>query len=401
MAIGGPSIDEAQRRARLGRRHHLAGAARVGDVVTVAGDLVGLHGSDPATVFLSARARLRRPERGVAAMEAALYEERRLVRTLGMRRTMFVVPVDLVAVVQAAVTEALVPGERRRAAKMIEDAGIAADGAGWLADMEAETLAVLAERNELTGAEISRAVAGLNHQIPVGEGKTWAGTVGMTTRVLFLLATEQRIARGRPKGTWTSSQYRWSPMEAWLPGGVPSMPADAARAELARRYLAAYGPVATADLKWWTGWTLGQTRAALAATGAVEVALAATGAAATGWLLADDLEPVPVPKPWVALLPALDPTTMGWQQRGWYLGPHGPALFDRNGNAGPTVWADGRVIGGWAQRRTGEVVYELLEDAGRDTAAAVGEAAGDLERWLGPMRITPRFPTPLQKSLSV
>jgi hypothetical protein len=396
LATGLPSIDIRQRRARLGRRHHLAGAARSADVVTVAGDLVGLHGSDPATVFLAARARLRWPTRAVADLETALYEERRLIRTLGMRRTMFVVPVDLVPVVQAAVTDALVPGERRRAVRMIEDSGIAADGAAWLAAMETETLAELAARKEATGAEISKAVAGLNHQIPVGEGTTWAGTIGMTTRVLFLLATEQRIVRGRPKGTWTSSQYRWSPIEAWLPGGVPALPPDAARAELTRRYLATYGPATTADLKWWTGWTLGQTRAALADVAAAEVALER----GTGWVLADDLAPVPAPRPWVALLPSLDPTTMGWQERGWYLGEHGPALFDRNGNAGPTVWADGRIVGGWAQRRSGEVVHRLLEDTGGEIAAAVAEAAAELQAWLGPMRITPRFPTPLQRSLS-
>ena len=405
MADRLPFVDARQRRARVGRRHHLAGAARAADPVAVAGDLVGLHGSDPATVFLAARARMRRPGDAVPGLEAALYEERTLIRTLGMRRTMFVVPLDLVAVVQAAVTDALVPGERRRAARMVEDSGIAADGAAWLAAMEAETLAELVTRKEATGAEISRAVAGLNHQIPVGEGTTWAGTIGMTTRVLFLLATEQRIVRGRPKGTWTSSQYRWSPIEAWLPGGVPTVPPEAARAELARRYLATYGPATTADLKWWTGWTLGQARAALADVGAVEVVLGEEGgpqggAGVRGWVLPDDVEPLAPPRPWVALLPSLDPTTMGWRERGWYLGEHGPALFDRNGNAGPTVWADGRIVGGWAQRRSGEVVHRLLEDVGKETAATVAEATADLEAWLGPMRITPRFPTPLQKSLS-
>jgi len=396
VAAGLRTIDDRERRARLGRRHHLAGPARAGDVVTVAGDLVGLHGSDPATVFLAARARLRRPQDTVAALEAALYEDRTLVRTLCMRRTMFVVPLDLVPVVQAAVTDALVPGERRRAARMIEESGIADDGAAWLAAMEAETLAELVARKEATGAELSKAVAGLNHQIPVGEGKTWAGTIGMTTRVLFLLATEQRIVRGRPKGTWTSSQYRWSPIEAWLPGGVPTMAADAARAELVRRYLTAYGPATTADIKWWTGWTVTQTKAALSAVGAVEVALAGGSA----WLLPDDLDPVRSPAPWVALMPSLDPTTMGWQQRAWYLGDHGPALFDGNGNAGPTVWADGRIVGGWAQRRTGEVVHRLVEGTGGETASTVAQAAAELEAWLGPMRITPRFPTPLQKELS-
>ena len=78
-------------------------------MVRLAGDLVGLHGRDPSTVFLAAAARSRTPKDVVAAMERALYQDRRLVRTLGMRRTMFVVPLDLVAVLQAACTDPLVP----------------------------------------------------------------------------------------------------------------------------------------------------------------------------------------------------------------------------------------------------------------------------------------------------
>jgi len=398
MATNLQRIDDRQRRARLARRHHLAGTARATDVVTVAGDLVGLHGSDPASVFLSTWPRLKKPAVTVPALEEALYGERTLVRTLCMRRTMFVVPVGLVPVVQAAVTEALVPGERRRTVQMIEQAGVAADGAAFLATLEEDTLAELRHRQEATGAELGKAVAGLHHQIPVGEGKTWAGTIGLSTRVLFLLATAQRIVRGRPKGSWTSSQYRWSPIEAWLPGGVAIMDPALARAELVRRYLASFGPATTDDIKWWTGWTVAHTRAALAAVGAAEVAL--EEATPSGWVLPGDLEPIRSPAPWVALLPSLDPSTMGWRQRNWYLGDHGPDLFDRNGNAGPTVWMDGRIVGGWAQRRSGEIVHRLLEDVGAEAAAAVAATAADLEHWLGPMRITPRFPTPLQKALA-
>jgi hypothetical protein len=106
--------------------------------------------------------------------------------------------------------------------------------------------------------------------------------------------------------------------------------------ELLRRWLRAFGPATTTDIRWWTGWTAKLTASTLAAVGAVEVGLD-DGA---GWLLPDDLDPPPSPAPWVALLPALDATVMGWKQRDWYLGEHAEALFDRNGNAGPTVWAE-------------------------------------------------------------
>jgi hypothetical protein len=115
--------------------------------------------------------------------------------------------------------------------------------------------------------------------------------------------------------------------------------------------------------------------------------------------LADDLEPVEVPAPWVALLPALDPTTMGWKARAWYLGEHGPRLFDRNGNAGPTVWCDGRVVGGWAQRATGEVAVELFDDVGAEASAAVAREAEAVERWMKPVTVRTRFPTPVEKEL--
>jgi hypothetical protein len=388
-------ISDDERRARLGRRHHLAERDKLTDMVALAGDLVGLHGSDPATVFLAAAARFRNPDGAVAAMERALYDDRRLVRTLGMRRTMFVVPLELVPVIQAACTDALIAAQRRRLVKLVEDQGIADDGAQWVKKVEADTLAEVGARGEVTGAELSKAIPDLRRQFTFGEGRTWGGTAGVTTRVLFLLSTEQRVVRGRPKGSWTSSQYRWSLMKTWLPGGVPAMEAGAARADLVRRWLQTYGPATTNDVKWWTGWTLAQTRSALASAHAVEVEIEN----GLGWVLPGDDRPVRAPAPWLALLPALDPTTMGWSERSWYLGNHAKELFDRSGNAGPTVWVNGRIVGGWAQRAAGEVVYSILEDVGSEAAAAVEQAAGDLTGWLGPVRVMPRFPSPLQRKL--
>jgi Winged helix DNA-binding domain len=385
-------IGVEERRARLGLRHHLAAGART-DVVEAARDLVGLHGTDPATVHLAARARMRDPQ--VAAVEQALYEDRTLVRILGMRRTMFVEPVELMPVVQAACTDAIAIQQRRLLLTMLDGAGLADDPAGWVEEVEKVALRALEARGEATAGELAKDDPRLAQQVVVAEGKPYEGRQSVVTRILLLLAAEGRIVRGRPRGSWISGQYRWSVVDAWLPDGVAAWSLQDAQTELVRRWLRGFGPATMTDVKWWTGLPMGQVRKAVAATGAVEVDLDG----APGLVLPDDLDPVPAPEPWAALLPALDPTTMGWAGRDFYLGPHRPVLFDRNGNAGPAIWWDGRVVGGWAQRRTGEVVLRLLEDVGADATTAIEAEAARLTTWLGPVRVTPRFRTPLEREL--
>jgi DNA glycosylase AlkZ-like len=385
------SISVEERRARLSRRHFLAPGSAAADAVALAAGIVGLHATDPATVFLSARAR------GVAgaALERALYDERSLLRMIGMRRTLFVLPLELAAVVQAACTESILAASRKRYAKLIESGGVASDGAAWLDEVSAETMRALEARGEAYASELSADVPPLREKIHFGEGTKWAGSTGMTSWVLFLLAAEGRVVRGRPRGAWTSSQWRWTPAESWFDQPQPRLEPEAARIELAARWLGSFGPATVTDLKWWTGWPLGQTRAALGAIGAVEVDLEG----APGFVLPTDLEPEPQPEPWAALLPSLDSTVMGWKERDWYLGEHAAALFDRNGNAGPTVWWNGRVVGGWAGRKTGEVVFRLLDDVGADAARTIEAEAERLQAVLAETKVSPRFATPLAKEL--
>ena len=562
-------ISVAERRARLAVRHHLGAPAA--DVTAVAGSLVGLHSSDPVTVYLAARARLQ--GFAVADLEQALYEARSLVRVLGMRRTLFVLPRALAPMVNAACTRALAPAERQRLCRLLREQGIAAAAERWLADVEARVLAALADQGQATAKELTAAVPELALKLSFGEGRSWAGTVGISTRTLFLLATEARIIRARPRGSWISSQYRWAPAAAWLGEELARADPEAARAALLQHWLAAFGPGTLTDISWWTGWPVRQVRAALAAVGAVEVELdavtvapgsgppgagvpggampagaaresglpgagvpggatpaanapgsavpgagdprgaapaasapgsavpgsgdprgaapaanapgsavpgpgdprgaapaavapgsgvpagvsggaapaavalgsgvpgeaapAATapgsagsgpgdsvggasagtpapegaglwgpvapdvGARVTGFVAAGDLAPAPAVGHWCALLPALDPTVMGWKERSWYLGAAAQRqLFDRNGNAGPTVWADGRVVGGWAQRRDGTVAVELLEPVDAAMRERIDAEAANLSEWLDGTVVTPRFRTPLEKRLA-
>ncbi len=400
------TIGIEERRARLARRHHLAAGARSDDVVEIVRDLVALHSTDPASVFLSVLARSALAGvAGVAAVERELYEVRSLVRMLGMRRTMWVVPVELAAVVHGACTRAIEVRERDRLVHFLDEAGVvdASDGHAWLAEVEEATMAALADAGEATAAELSKGVAGLRERLHLGVGTKWEAVQGASTRVLFVLAASGRIVRARPKGTWISSLYRWAPTASWLPGGIDRgltlLPAGVAQVELVWKWLASFGPGTVADLAWWTGLTVGEIRRALAELPTVEVDV---DGPKPGLVLADDLDPVesPLGPPSVALLPALDPTVMGWKERSWYLGAHGPALFDRSGNAGPTVWWDGRVVGGWAQRKSGEIVVRLLEDVGAEAAAQAEAEAARLQAAIGPVRVTPRFRTPLERELS-
>ena len=386
------TIDE--RRARLGVRHRLAASSRVVAPVEVASGMVALHGTDPASVFLSIYARTQSVD--IDAIERALYDERTLIRLLGMRRTVFVVPLDVAPIVQAACTRAISAAQRQIYTQFLVEAGIG-DG-DWLREVEEATARALTARGEATGAQLSSDEPRLRSQVVIAKGKPYESRQNVTTWVLQLLAADGRIVRGRPIGSWLSTQYRWAPMGSWLPGGMTNRPVEAARSELVRRGLAVFGPGTATDLRWWTGWTAAQVKQALNAVGAVEIDLDGKH----GYLLPDDLEPTPEPAPWVALLPALDPTPMGWSQRSWYVDPHGPALFDRSGNIGPTVWSNGKIIGGWAQRADGEVVYKVLEDVGAETAATVEDEATRLAKWLGSTRLTPRtrIPTPLERELT-
>jgi putative protein-(glutamine-N5) methyltransferase len=399
-------VSVACRRARLLARHQLSVPA-----ATIAGAvdaMVALHATDPVTVYLSARARV--PAATVEAVDEALYASRVIVRMLGMRRTMFVVPAPLFPVVQRACTDDVAGRLRRQLERDLTNGGVGdGDAAGWLRDLGDAALRALAARGSATGAQLSADEPRLRTQLVYAPDKSYGGAANITSRALGMLAAEGHMIRGHRRGGWSSGQFEWFPTAAWL-GAVSGPatdgaadPADAdldaatARAELARRWLLTFGPAPASDLQWWAGWTGAQTKAALAALPVCEADLDGQ----PGVMLAGDEPPdeSAAPAPAAALLPALDPTPMGWQARDWYLGPHGPALFDRTGNIGPTVWWEGRIVGGWAQRATGEVVWRLLEDIGSDGAAAVSAEASRLEEWLGPARVTPRFRTPLERSL--
>jgi hypothetical protein len=364
-------------------------------IAAITAGLIGLHATDPATPYLSLWAR--RPGFVTADLDDELYGKRSMVRHLAMRRTLWVMTTEDLAVVQPAASDRVADNERRRLVADVQKAGVAEDGQRWLDQACAAVLRHLGEHGPANSTELRAALTELSGVYDPAPGKPWGGAVPLAPRVLTVLSARGDIVRGPNDGSWTTSRPRWATIASWLGDKAEQIAADAARAELTRRWLRMFGPGTVEDIKWWFGTTLTAVRKALADVDAVAVDL--DGSA--GYALPDDLAPEPDVPPWCALLPGLDATTMGWYQRDWYLGEHRGQVFDSNGNAGPTAWWNGRVVGAWYQDAGARVQLQLLEDPGRDARRALQRRADELTSWLDGVRISPRFPSKLSKAAAL
>lgn len=380
-------VGDDERRARLARRHAVAPGHRVADPVEATRSVVVLHATEPATVHLAVHARAEVPR---SAVDHALEGERSLVRQLAMRRTMFVFPRDLLPAAWGSAAARVAATERTRLARDLVAAGLADDGHALLAQVGEEVLAALdAAPAGLTTTELRAVVPAMDVRADLPSSQVGPG------RFLTILGAEGHLVRGTNTSHWRAFRPRWATMAAWLERVEEPLTAEAGYAALVRRWLERFGPGTETDLVWWLGATKGAVRRALADVGAVEVVL---GTGATAYVLADDVEPEPAVAPWAALLPVLDPTVMGWKERGFYLGEHGPALFDRNGNAGTTAWWDGRVVGCWVQDPDGVVEVRLLEDVPAEGRAALRVEAGRLQTWLAGERVGTVYPSPAMRA---
>ncbi|WP_235529504.1 winged helix DNA-binding domain-containing protein [Nocardioides sp. Soil774] len=370
-------ISDADRRNRIGVRHALAPAHRLTTVEDVTRAMTALHATEAATVHLAVAARAE----GLKAedVDAELYDSRRVVKQLAMRRTLFVFPRDLLPAAWGSASARVATAERKRIAKAIAAGGIADDGEAWLDAAREAVLAELAS-GPATTAELRARVPELAGMVGGDSGKSYDRPVPVAPWVLTHLGLDGRALRGRNGGHWRRNLPTWTTAEHWLGTVEPALDEAEGYAALVRRWLATFGPGTAADIQWWLGSTKTAVTRALATVEAEEVSL---DDGTTGWVLPDDLDDVAPVDPWAALLPALDPTVMGWKARDFYLDPaHVPHLFDTNGNAGTTAWWDGRVVGCWVQDDAGVVRLSLLEDVGPRGRAALEHEAERLTAWL-------------------
>jgi len=366
-------VDDDERRARLGTRHALA--APVADTLAATRAMTCLHATEPASVHLAAWAR---SGASISEVDDALYVDRSIVKQLAMRRTVFVFPRDLLPAVWGSASARVADQQLRRMAKEMETTGIADDGLAWAEEHLGLVRRMIEQDGPLTTAQVRAALPALDARVSRGKGR-YQAEVAVAGSVIVTLAASGVVVRGQNDGGWKISRPRWTSVAAWLGEAPDPLPTGEGYAALVTAWLRSFGPGTEADLVWWLGSTKTVVRQALSDVGAVSVSLDGGG---TGYLLPDDLATVADPGPWAALLPSLDPTTMGWKDRAFHLGDHVDKVFDSNGNGGPTAWWNGRIVGVWCQQPDGQVDVVLAEDVPKAAARAFDAKAEELTAWL-------------------
>ena len=394
----------------LAHKQHLLPISRSRDVIKVVRDIVALHATSAAGPYLSLWARI--PEFQRQTLQAALYERRELVRVLCLRTTLHVVPSDELPCFHQADAKRRRLAEQQDAESLLVQADICEQEQARTAlkKLHRRVLAVLTERGPSTVQEISQAVPELQARIRYSVGKAYEGEFSLGSRLVPGMCALGLLVRARPRGSpsaWRSNLYEYAALADWLPDiDLGAVTPSQAQTWLVRRYLSAFGPTTADDIQWWTGWSKHETTKALSALESSLVTVAVEGLVGGHLMLADDAQRLrrfaPPKLPYVFFLPALDPYTMGYQdrQRSLRVAPeHRDKIFDRAGNAMPTVWANGQVVGAWGQHKDGSVVYGLFEPVGDDTLARLTDEARRLESFLEAEFLALSTSTPFTRSL--
>lgn len=354
-----PSSTLARAVPRVLTRHHVGASHESASVESIVADIVGLQATYPLSPYLSLDTRL--PGFAAGRLDTALYEHRSLARVRCMRGSLFVIRHDLLPAVLAATRRPVI----RHAREFAATRGVTAQRYSYLAP---RVLSLLAERPLTTPA--------LRERLGDPEGVDIAALIN-------LMAAESLVLRDRPPGGWRDRHWTYVPFERALPGvRLDTMDESAGDLVLLRAYLRAFGPATRRDAGWWTGIGPKRVDRALEELGDEIVAVVLDGAEEPYLMHAADVDELfsaaLIEHPQVALLPQLDPLLMGYARKDRFVGDAmRPYVFDRSGNAAPTILVDGAVAGVWDVKPDPgpEIMLYLQAELPAQTLALVHERA--------------------------
>jgi len=307
-------------------RHHLLSPAPKKDLVRVIGDIGGAQAQVMSAAEMQAAVRVRCK---VADVRTSLWKDKTLVKTWLMRATLHLVPATDLPIYTAAMGSF---GIRNTNAwlKWMQitepELNTIIDAIGEVLDGQALT------RDEL----IARVGKGRPERIQLALKSGWGGLLKPVARrglLCFGPSRGQNVTFVRPEqwlGTWREADP------------------ETALAELARRYLRAYGPATKHDfVRWWGQWP-GVGNTAWAALAGELAPVSVDGQRMD--ILAADLDRLTSVKaePSVRLLPSFDPYLMGHAKRDHLVAAeHGSRVSRTAGWISAVVLSEGRVVATW------------------------------------------------------
>src|SRR5262245_52294828 len=182
--------------------------------------MTALHATEPSTPPLSLHARVR--ELRVADVEAALYDDRTVVKPMAMRRTLWVVTRDLLPAVAGSAGRRTADAQIRRLAKEAPELEQQL-GSDWLAKATRDIVECLTGR-ELTARALREELPHLGGTFVAAPASKWSAEVAAVTRLLTILTASGDVVRGRNSGHWRISRPLWTSMSSWL--GHEMIPTD-------------------------------------------------------------------------------------------------------------------------------------------------------------------------------
>jgi Winged helix DNA-binding domain len=326
------------------------------DVVREAGPV---QAQEPRAARLAFRARARAIT--AADVDAARTEERSLLRAWVMRKTVHLVPSEDAGWMLPLFAAVIVPWSRKRLGELGIPAGEQERALALIHD-------AIDRDGPLTRPELVERLA-----------EAGVGVANEAKYHLWTLATlDGELCLGPDKGGQTCLVRTGD----WI-GELERRPREDSLAELARRYLRAYGPASERDLVRWAGLPLRDGRIGLERIAGELTEVKVAGET----LLALGRAPRAARGPVVRLLGAYDNYNLAYESRAFAVpGEHEKQIVPGGGIVRPAIVADGRFVGTWTSKRSGSsltVSIEPFERLDRTVAEALEAEVEDLGRFEG------------------
>jgi hypothetical protein len=299
-----------------------------------------------------------------AEVTRAREQDRSIVRLWCLRGTLHLVAAEDVRWLLDLLRPLFVNANRTRRAELGLDDETTARGVRAVVQL-------LGAAGCLTRAEIAERLAGL--------GIPSAGQA--TIHIIWRAALDGRVCYGPAR----KGEAAFVLLDDWVaPAGRHER--EEGLAELARRYLHAYGPATPEDLAAWSGLSLADARRGWRQLGDGLVSIPSV--AGPMWLPACAEAPHDAASSAVRLLPAFDGLWLGYRERDLLLpGSSRGRVYPGGGVIRPAILIDGEPVGTWTRRKRGQAVDVALDPFENHSAAHVREqlrpVATDLGRFLG------------------